>query len=119
MRATVVSGRIGGGSKLDSAGNLIQGPLPVGRDRLLCGLADAAGRVEACPGPSCPFWEEGGALIPAGCMVERLGLQLEANPRLAHGLVQVRRKLDQATSRKDEAEARSLFYRLVPAVYPE
>jgi hypothetical protein len=93
--------------------------LPFEADLRPCSLADGAGFVEVCWGPNCPFWEEGGALISAGCVVERLGLQVTANPRVARGLLHVRRKLDRATNAEDEAEALSLFYRLVPAAHPE
>ena len=85
----------------------------------LCTVQYAAGRVEVCPGPRCPFWEEGGAVIPAGCLLQRLGLDLEHRPELVHALLQLRRKLDQALSREDEDEARSLFFRLVPAARDE
>src|SRR6266540_5325444 len=44
----------------------------------LCALQDAAGRVEACPGEGCPFWEEGGAVLEGGCAIERLSLDLRA-----------------------------------------
>jgi hypothetical protein len=84
-------------------------------DRRLCRLQYAAGRIESCPGPDCPFWEEGGAVLPAGCMLERLGVDLERHPEIAHALLQTRRKLAQAVTDEDEDEARSLFYRLVPA----
>jgi hypothetical protein len=84
-----------------------------------CPLQYAAGRVEVCPGPGCPFWEEGGAVLPGGCIVQRLGLDLDNRPELAHALLQVRHKLDQALDREDEDEARSLFYRLVPSAREE
>jgi hypothetical protein len=85
----------------------------------LCALQYAEGRIEVCPGPGCPFWEEGGAVVPGRCLIERLGLDLEGRPELAHGLLQIRRKLDQAGTEEDENEARSLFYRLVPAARSE
>ena len=85
----------------------------------LCALQFAAGRIEACPGGGCPFWEEGGAVLPGGCMIQRLALDLERRPELAHALLQVRRKLDLALSKEDEDEAKSLFYRLVPRAREE
>jgi len=85
----------------------------------LCQLQYRAGRIEPCPGADCPFWEEGGAALPAGCIFERLDLDLDERPGLVHALLQVRRGLDQAVTREDEEETRSLFYRLVPAAHDE
>lgn len=75
-----------------------------------CVLQDAAGRVEACPGGRCPFWEEGGAVLEGGCSIERLSLDLARRPELAHYLLEIRLGFDRACRRGDEA--RSLFYRL-------
>ena len=38
----------------------------------LCRLALLAGQGEACPLNACPFWEEGGAVVDAGCLWARL-----------------------------------------------
>ena len=39
-----------------------------------CQLRFAAeGLEELCTGDVCPFWEPGGAVVPGGCIVERLG----------------------------------------------
>ena len=85
----------------------------------LCALQYAAGRIEICHGSACPFWEEGGAVLPGGCIIQRLGLDLERRPELVHALLQVRHRLEQAIDRDDEDEARSLFFRLVPAARHE
>ena len=85
----------------------------------LCALQYRAGRIEVCPGADCPFWEEGGAAIPGHCVFERLNLDLDEPPGLVHALLQVRRSLNQAVTAEDEEEARSLFYRLVPAARDE
>jgi hypothetical protein len=84
-----------------------------------CALQYAEGRFEVCPGPGCPFWEEGGAVMPGRCRIERLGLDLDARPKLALVLLQIRQKLEQAGTEEGEDEARSLFYRLVPAARSE
>ena len=84
-----------------------------------CALQYAEGRIEMCPGPGCPFWEVGGAVVPGRCLIERLGLDLYARPELPHALLQIRRKLDQAGTQEDKDDARSLFYRLVPAARGE
>ncbi|HUK95365.1 MAG TPA: hypothetical protein VLU96_09950 [Gaiellaceae bacterium] len=81
----------------------------------LCHLQYRAGRIEPCRETDCPFWEEGGAALPGGCVLQRLDLDLDATPSLVHALLQVRRGLAQAVTTEDEREARSLFYRLVPA----
>jgi hypothetical protein len=85
----------------------------------LCALQYAAGRIEVCPEGGCPFWEEGGAVLAGGCLIQRLALGLEHHPELANALLEVRRKLDRAVSSEDENEARSLFYRLVPRAREE
>ena len=85
----------------------------------LCGLQYRAGRIEACPGADCPFWEEGGAAIPGHCIFERLSLELDERPGLVHALLQVRRNLNQSVTSEDEEDARSLFYRLVPVARDE
>ena len=74
-----------------------------------CALQDAAGRVEACPGESCPFWEEGGAVLEGGCAIERLSLDLARRPELAQYLLEIRLGLDRA---RRGGDGRSLFYRL-------
>lgn len=73
----------------------------------LCALEGAAGRVERCPGAACPFWEEGGAVIEAGCAIERLAVNL-SNPQLAQQLRELRMELDLAR-RGGIAPSRSLF----------
>jgi hypothetical protein len=73
----------------------------------LCALQYHADRIEACPEADCPFWDD-------GCLIERLDLDLEARPELAHALLQVRRRVEQAVTAEDRDGARSLFYRLVP-----
>ena len=74
-----------------------------------CALQDAAGRVEACPGEGCPFWEEGGAVLEGGCAIERLSLDLARRPELAQYLLEIRLGLDRA---RRGGDGRSLFYRL-------
>jgi hypothetical protein len=80
--------------------------------RRLCRLQYAAGRIEDCPGAGCPFWEEGGAALPGGCVLERLGLDLEGRPELVEALIKIRSRLGTASTREDEQELHSLFYRL-------
>lgn len=72
-----------------------------------CALQDAVGRVERCPGGACPFWEEGGAIVEAGCAIERLAVDL-SNPQLAPRLLELRLTLDRAR-RTGARDAPSLF----------
>jgi len=75
-----------------------------------CPLQDAAGRVEACPGVGCPFWEEGGVVLEGGCAIQRLALDLALRPQLVQSLLEIRLQLDRA--RRRGALTRTLFYRL-------
>lgn len=60
-----------------------------------CALYAAVGRAERCPGDGCPFWEEGGAVIEAGCAIERLAVAL-SNPQLVRQLLELRTRLEGA-----------------------
>ncbi len=92
----------------------VHAPAPVSEPGpMLCRLKHAAGWDEPCPGASCPFWEEGGAIVGGGCVLDRFGLDLDRRPALVHALLQVHRKLGQAVSAEDEQEAHALFARLV------
>jgi hypothetical protein len=75
-----------------------------------CALQDAAGRVEACPGGTCPFWADGAGGLPGVCAVERLGLDLASAPDLAHALLRLRGRLE---PRPDDGWA--LYHRLLPS----
>lgn len=58
-----------------------------------CPLTLAArGTAESCPRDRCAFWEAGGALIEAGCVIERLGADL-SRPYLAAYLLELREHL--------------------------
>jgi hypothetical protein len=76
----------------------------------LCKLQDAAGRVEACPGGACPFWEPGGAALDGRCAVGHL--DLAARPELAASLLRIRKELELPDSGATEDHARRLFYLL-------
>lgn len=72
-----------------------------------CALQGAVGGIEDCPHGACPFWEDGGAIITAGCAIERLGVTLSSS-QLARQLLELRAELDVA--RRDGVRApRSLF----------
>ena len=74
----------------------------------LCRLQDAAGRVEACPGESCPFWDSG----QGACIFVPLAADVSGRPDLAQYLLELRRALDETPDAPDDAGGRTLFYRL-------
>jgi hypothetical protein len=81
--------------------------------RRLCRLHLTLGRGEQCPEGACPFWEEGGAVLPAGCGLERLGIEAE-QPDLAEYLLDLRAQLECARDREERERARETFALLVP-----
>ena len=68
-----------------------------------CTLRLATGVMESCPQQRCAFWEEGGAVVEGGCVIERLGPDVR-RPDVAGYLVEARERLDQARD-LSEAEA--------------
>lgn len=79
----------------------------------VCHLHLALGAVRACPGGACPFWERGGIALPAGCELERLGIDL-GRPDLAEYLLELREQLEAARDREEREAARQAFAELVP-----
>jgi hypothetical protein len=77
----------------------------------LCSLASAVGKHEACPGAACPFWEPGGAALGGRCAFEQLGLKADAP--LAAWLLEIRGKLEAASTAEDERALRSVFHHLL------
>ena len=73
-------------------------------DHRRCSLQDAVGRVEACPGESCPFWDAG----QGACVLSALAGELPGRPDLAQHFLALRRELDGGPT----SEAPGLFYRL-------
>jgi len=74
-----------------------------------CDLHLALGRVDACPGGECPFWEnELGA-----CAVRYLS-RTEHSPELAEWLLDVRRRLELARDLDDLHDARDELQALLP-----
>ena len=68
-----------------------------------CSLHEAVGEHELCPGARCVFWEEGGAVVEAGCAIERLGVLVQRQPDLAAHLLALRVRVEEAQT---EAELR-------------
>lgn len=76
-----------------------------------CSLQYTLGRTERCPESSrCPFWEGGGAVLEAGCLLERFLPPDDWTPELAHRWLTLRRSLERSGGA--EAGTRNLFYRL-------
>jgi hypothetical protein len=79
----------------------------------LCRIKLALSEVEACPQGACPFWEPGGAVLEAGCGLERLQLELD-RPDLAEYLVGLRHALETARDSREREEARRALADLWP-----
>lgn len=77
-----------------------------------CTLRLATGVVESCPQQRCAFWEDGGAVVEGGCVIERLGPDVR-NPDVAGYLVEVRERLDQARDRSEAEAAHCEFVRRI------
>jgi hypothetical protein len=84
-----------------------------GGEQMLCRLQYEAGRIEACPGERCPFWEEEGLGGEPGCAFHRIQLDLRGRPEVAHHLLRVRRALELSETGRERREALALFYRLI------
>ena len=81
-----------------------------------CTLTAAVGAAEPCPEASCPFWEAGGAVVEAGCGLERTGLahSATAEPQLAGWLLELRARLLAAETDADVYEAHAAYRDLLP-----
>jgi hypothetical protein len=78
-----------------------------------CSLATAIGHDEACPHAWCAFWEKGGAVVEAGCAIERLGLAV-SETRIAAYLLDLRRELETARDAEAAEAARKHLSSLAP-----
>jgi hypothetical protein len=78
-----------------------------------CSLRAAVGEHELCPGHDCAFWEDGGAVVAAGCAIERLGVPVGRQPELARHLLDLRLTLDAARSDAERADAHRRFAKLL------
>lgn len=80
----------------------------------LCALHLALGEREACPGAACGFWEEGGAVVEAGCVFDRVRLEFHARPDVARWLLGLRQSLEEARTAEEVAKARSAVNQVLP-----
>jgi hypothetical protein len=76
-----------------------------------CSLEAAVGNVEACPEDACPFWEPGGAALAGRCAFERLDITTDA--ALATWLLEIRGRLEDASSVEEERAMRAAFHHLL------
>jgi hypothetical protein len=75
-----------------------------------CTLRLAAENVaEWCSRERCAFWEPGGAVIHAGCVIERLGVEVRRDD-VAAFLLGLRRELEREY-RVEEVDAQLAFAR--------
>ena len=81
--------------------------------RTLCRLHAAIGEARECAEGACPFWEEGGAALPPGCGLERLGVDVHS-PELASYWLDLREQLEEARDRSERDGLRRTFGALVP-----
>jgi hypothetical protein len=77
----------------------------------LCTLEGAVGKTVACPEDACPFWEPGGAALGARCAFEDLGIT--ADPGLAAWLLEIRGRLEAASTAEETRSIRSAFHHLL------
>jgi hypothetical protein len=77
----------------------------------LCTLEATVGKFEACPEGACPFWEPGGAALGGRCAWEQLGVA--ADDRLAPWLLEIRGRLEAASSVEEDRAVRSAFHHLL------
>jgi hypothetical protein len=78
-----------------------------------CSLRDAVGEHERCPGAACAFWEEGGAVVEAGCAIERLGIPVQRQRDLARHLLDLRLRVEEARTEVERRTAHRRFSELL------
>lgn len=87
--------------------------MPATNDTRLCALRLAAdGQTERCPRERCQYWEPGGAVVEAGCVIDRLAFDVR-RPDIAAYLLETRQRLEEARSAQCTVDAHALFARRV------
>jgi hypothetical protein len=76
-----------------------------------CTLEAAVGKAEACPEDACPFWEPGGAALGGRCAFEQVCLSPDAG--LASWLLEIRGRLEAASSAEEARALRGAFHHLL------
>ena len=77
----------------------------------LCSLGAAVGTSETCTEAACPFWEPGGAVLAGRCAFERLDIAADAS--LAEWLLEIRHRLEDASSVEEDSALRAAFHHLI------
>lgn len=75
--------------------------------RPLCSFEAWLGRLSRCPADACPLWEPGGAALPGGCLLERVGADLAGGPDVAALLLDLRSTLEAAQSQPEPTASAS------------
>lgn len=83
------------------------------QSRRLCPLERALGRSVECTRERCPFWEAGGAVLPAGCLFDRLSIDFERRPGDAELVLALKARLEHPSPDEDEREAWAQVYALI------
>ena len=78
-----------------------------------CSLREAVGEHELCPADACAFWEAGGAVVEAGCAIERLGVPVRRQPVLARHLLELRLRVEEARDDSERGNAHHRFSELL------
>ena len=78
-----------------------------------CSLRVALGERELCPGEGCVCWEEGGAILESGCVVERLEIPIGRHRDLARHLLDLRLTAEAARNTAERADAHRRFAELL------
>jgi len=78
-----------------------------------CSLREAVGEHELCPGAACAFWEDGGAIVGAGCAIERLGVPVQRQADLARHLLELRVRVEEARTESERGDAHRRFSELL------
>jgi hypothetical protein len=78
-----------------------------------CSLREALGKQEPCPGATCLFWEESGAVVELGCAIERLGVPVQERPDLARHLLDLRLRADELRTAAERCDAHRRFSELL------
>ncbi len=78
-----------------------------------CSLRETIGERELCPGSSCLFWEDGGAVVEPGCAIERLGVPVKERRDLALHLLELRIRADELRTAAERRVAHRRFSELL------
>ena len=77
-----------------------------------CSLREALGEQELCPGATCLYWEDGGAVVEPGCAIERLGVPV-GQLDLAQHLLELRVRVEAVRTDAERRDAHRRFAELL------